>query len=181
MREIEDVLRFWFEECTPEQWFTKDDGFDARVREKLLPLHEAAVAGKLEDWRETARGCLALVILMDQVPRNVFRDTPRAFASDGLARAVCRHAIEKGLDQTLPQVQRLFLYLPLEHSEELRDQEDCCGLMKQLDEKPEWHDYAVAHRDIVARFGRFPHRNAILGRDSTPQEAEFLTQEGSSF
>jgi uncharacterized protein (DUF924 family) len=121
------------------------------------------------------------VILLDQFPRNMFRGTAEAFASDAKAREIANLALESGHDHDLAQEERLFLYLPLEHSEELADQERCVELMRALDETPLWHDYAVRHRDIIARFGRFPHRNAVLGRDSTAEECEFLMQPGSSF
>jgi uncharacterized protein (DUF924 family) len=139
------------------------------------------VSGDFDHWRETAAGCVALCILLDQAPRNLFRGDPRSFASDAAARAVTRHALARGLDRDLPQEQRAFLYLPLEHSENLADQEACVRLFAGLDENPDGLDYAVRHRDIIARFGRFPHRNAVLGRTSTPEETEFLTQAGSSF
>lgn len=185
MKEAKDtiagVIDFCFVEGSARRWFVKDPAFDAEVFSRLSSLHGAAVAGDFDSWRGTAAGCLALCILLDQAPRNLFRGDPRSYASDAAARAVTRHALDRGLDLGLPQEQRMFLYLPLEHSEDLTDQEDCIGLMGPLDENPEWRDYAVRHRDIIARFGRFPHRNAILGRTSTPQEAEFLTQPGSSF
>ncbi|MCY1012744.1 DUF924 domain-containing protein [Nannocystis pusilla] len=124
---------------------------------------------------------MALVILLDQFPRNMFRGTPEAFASDAKAREVANAALDAGHEHALTQEERLFLYLPLEHSEELADQERCVELMRALDETPMWLDYAVRHRDVIARFGRFPHRNAVLGRESTAEECEFLMQPGSSF
>ncbi len=178
---IADILGFCFDEGPSRRWFMKDSAFDAEVRTRLAGLHETAAAGDFESWRETAAGCVALCILLDQAPRNLFRGHARAFQTDPQALAVTRHALAQGLDRGLPQVQRVFLYLPLEHSEDLADQEHCVRLIGELDEDPGWLDYAVRHRDIVARFGRFPHRNAILGRDSTPEEVEFLTQPGSSF
>jgi uncharacterized protein (DUF924 family) len=178
---IAEILDFCFVEGPAKRWFEKDPVFDAAVRVRLAGLHDAAVAGQLDDWRETPAGCVALCILLDQVPRNVFRGTAAAFASDPQARAVTRHALAQGFDRDLPQAQRLFLYLPLEHSEDLADQELSVQLIGALDEAPVWLDYAIRHRDIVARFGRFPHRNAALGRTSTPEEEAFLTQPGSSF
>ena len=177
----EDVLAFWFAPGRREQWFAKCSEFDAEVRQRLGPPYERAAAGDYDHWQDGAKGCLALCLLLDQVPRNLFRDDPRAFATDVKARAVLRHALEQGFDDALSQIERLFLYLPFEHSEALQDQEDCVRLTKALDEDPEWYVYAVKHRDIIARFGRFPHRNAALGRDCTEQEAAFLEEPGSSF
>ena len=126
-------------------------------------------------------GCLALCILLDQVPRNLFRGTPRAFILDPAAREVTRHALQQGFDSGLKETERMFLYLPLEHSEDLSDQQDCVRLMGALPNGAEYLSYAERHRDVIARFGRFPHRNGILGRDSTEEELEFLKQSGSSF
>jgi uncharacterized protein (DUF924 family) len=178
---LDDVLGFWFAQGMEARWFKKDPAFDAEVRARLLPLHERAAAGHLDHWQGSARGALALVILLDQVPRNLFRGRPQAFATDAKALAVTKRALDEGLDTALAQPERMFLYLPLEHCEDLADQDLCVRLTSALDENPEWHDYALRHRDVVARFGRFPHRNAALGRDTTPEEAAFLKQPGSSF
>ena len=132
----DDVLGFWFAPGMKERWFVKDPAFDLEVREALGALYERAAAGTLDGWGETGRGALALVILLDQAPRNLFRDDPRAFATDAAALAVTRRALELGLDQELTQVERVFLYLPLEHCEELADQALCCELMAGLDEDP---------------------------------------------
>ena len=177
----DEVLAFWFAEGREKQWFEGSAAFDSLVRTALASAHEAAVAGHLDDWRDSPRGCLALAILLDQYPRNVYRGSPRAFASDAAALAITRHALERGFDAELSQVERLFLYLPLEHSEELADQDHCVALTADLGENPEWLRYAEAHRDVVARFGRFPHRNEILGRESTPEEESFLEEPDSSF
>jgi uncharacterized protein (DUF924 family) len=122
-----------------------------------------------------------LCVLLDQVPRNLFRGQGRAFASDAAARAIAREAIDQGFDRNLPQPQRLFLYLPFEHSESLADQDESVRLIGALDENPTWKDYAIRHRDVIARFGRFPHRNAALGRRNTAEETAFLATPGSSF
>ena len=177
----DEVLDYWFAPGMAERWYVKDPAFDAEVRARLLPLYERAVGGELVAWPASARGCLALVILLDQVPRNVFRDDPRGFASDAQALAVTKQALDRGFDRQLTQVERVFLYLPLEHCESLADQELCVTLIGALDENPEWRDHAVRHRDIVARFGRFPHRNAALGRETTLEEAAFLELPDSSF
>jgi uncharacterized protein (DUF924 family) len=182
-----EVLRFWFGEPPGERrkpWFDKDAAFDAGIRQRFLPLYEALAAGERPEWLEDPARCLARIVVLDQFPRNMFRGSPRAFATDALALAAARHAVARGDDRAMKPVERLFVYLPFEHSESLEDQERACELCKPLDAFPETFDayrYAVAHRDIIARFGRFPHRNAILGRESTPEEVEFLKQPGSSF
>ncbi len=176
-----EILDFWFAPGTDARWFEKDPDFDRAVRERCFVHYERAAAGDYDGWTATPEGCLALCLLLDQVPRNLFRGEPRAFATDAAARAVTKAALDRGFDRSLSQVQRLFLYLPLEHSEALDEQEACLRLVAELDEKPEWRDSAVRHRDIIARFGRFPHRNAALGRETTEEEAAFLKEEGSSF
>lgn len=184
-----DVLLFWFGPPAErgkahKRWFVKDSAFDAEISERFLPLYEEASAGRRAHWKAQAADCLALVIVLDQFPRNMFRGTPRAFESDSLALEAARHALERGFDRGMLTVERLFLYLPFEHSEAAADQERACELMKPLDAlQPELdaYRYAVLHRDIIARFGRFPHRNAILGRSSTPEEIAFLRGPGSSF
>lgn len=176
----DDVLKFWFTDSSPKQWFMRSDAFDAAIRDTLGPLHERAAAGELDDWATTPRGALALMILLDQAPRNLHRGSARAFASDPAALRHARAAIEAGFDAGLTDDERVFFYLPFEHSEDLADQERCIELCSALATK-QYVDYAVRHRDIIARFGRFPHRNAVLGRASTPEELEFLKQPGSSF
>ena len=184
-----EVLRFWFG-SPPERgkahkhWFVKDAALDRDVRERFLPVYEEAAAGKLAHLKATAADCLALIVLLDQFPRNMFRGTARAFATDAAALETARHAMARGFDGALLPVERLFVYLPFEHSENLADQERACELTQPLDlVAPELdaYRYALAHRDIIRRFGRFPHRNALLGRSSTPEELEFLKRPGSSF
>lgn len=177
----EDVLDFWFAEGRKEQWFNGGDDFDRLVEETLGPLHRQAAAGALDDWAATSRGALALVLLLDQVPRNIYRQTPQAYATDPNARRVARETVEAGLDSGLRQIERVFLYLPFEHSEDLADQELGCALMGQLDENPDWLDFAEKHRELIVRFGRFPRRNAILGRQCTPEEDIYLAQPGAGF
>ncbi len=181
MSALEEVLAFWFAEGRQKQWFSGDAVFDGECRRALLPHLEALKAGRYETWRREPRGCLGQVILLDQVPRNVYRDTPRAFACDAEARAVTRHALQMGFDKALKAVERVFLYLPLEHSENLKDQEDCLRQIAALGGDNEWLSYAERHLEIIRRFGRFPHRNAILGRESTEAELAFLQQPNSSF
>jgi uncharacterized protein (DUF924 family) len=184
-----EVLLFWFggpaeRGRRQKRWFEKSDAFDREVRERFLGLYEQAFDGKRADWKANPHDCLALIVLLDQFPRNMFRGTPRAFAADPLALEAARHAVAQGHDRALLPVERLFTYLPFEHSESLDDQERACELTRPLEAFKETDDayrYAVAHRDIIRRFGRFPHRNAVLGRESTPEEAAFLRQPGSSF
>jgi uncharacterized protein (DUF924 family) len=177
-----EVLGFWFGGdaeygVVHKRWFQKDPAFDAEVRRRFLSLH-GEVAGNSE-WLDVPRECLARIIVLDQFPRNMFRGTPRAFATDGLALAAARHAIASGYDRDWLRVEKIFAYLPFEHSEALADQELACELMRPLGE--EQYDYALRHKAIIERFGRFPHRNPILGRESTPEEIEFLKQPGSGF
>jgi uncharacterized protein (DUF924 family) len=179
-RSAEEVLEFWFAETTRPQWFARSEAFDARVREALAPLHLRAARGELDDWAADPRGALALVLLLDQAPRNLHRGSADAFACDARAREIARAVVDAGLDRGLEEVERVFLYLPFEHSESLADQDRSVALMGSLG-TPLWTDYAERHRAVIARFGRFPHRNAIVGRESTPEELEFLTQPGSSF
>ena len=175
------VLDFWFREAGPEAWFKRSDAFDETCRDRFLALHEDAAAGRLDGWAGTADGALALLILLDQLPRNMFRGSPRAFATDPKARGIARDAIAAGFDLALPAERRIFVYLPLEHSEDPDDQRDCVALVRERIGDAEMIDYAERHLAIIARFGRFPHRNAILGRPSTEEEQEFLAQPGSSF
>lgn len=181
------VLSFWFgpgwQAAGPAprpEWFKPNPDFDGEIARLFGDHVERAMAGGLSELAEGAHGSLALILLLDQFPRNLFRGTARAFAADGRALAVARRALERGFDETLPPVMRLFLYLPFEHSEDLADQERSVALIKALD-NAEWLDYAVRHRDIIARFGRFPHRNAALGRPTTAEEAAFLKTPNSSF
>jgi uncharacterized protein (DUF924 family) len=176
----EDVLAFWFSAEVQPKWYEKDDAFDAICRERFGAASEAAIAGALDAWTATPEGALALVILLDQIPRNVHRGTPRAFSGDDKALATAKAAIAKGFDTALPSDRRNFLYMPFQHSERLEDQERGMELFAAND-VADGLKYMTAHRDIIARFGRFPHRNAILGRASTPEELDFLQQPGSSF
>ena len=175
-----DVLAFWFAPGMAERWFKPDPAFDAEIAGRFGALVGPALAGELDAWGETPDGALALCLVLDQFPRNVWRGTARAFSCDARARQVATAALAAGHDREVPADRRLFFYLPFEHSEDLADQERCMSLMAALPD-PELLDYARRHRNIVARFGRFPHRNAILGRASTAEEIEFLQEPGSSF
>jgi uncharacterized protein (DUF924 family) len=183
----EDILAFWFGEepgKARREWFVKDAAFDAQIRERFGELHQRAVRRELDAWRDEPRSMLALVIVLDQFSRNLHRNDARAFAADAYALECAHQALARGDDRNLRPVERQFLYLPFEHSEALADQVRGVALMKQLDDFAETQgisDWAERHRVIVARFGRFPHRNAALGRESTAEEREFLAQPGSGF
>ena len=172
------ILEFWFHgDAERKEWFRKDDAFDAEIRAKFLGLYEEAERGGLASWLESPADCLALIILMDQFPRNMFRGSARTFATDPRALAAARHAVDAGYDKRVGEIARTFFYLPFEHSENLADQERAL----QLFEGQANLEWARKHWEIIRRFGRFPHRNAVLGRQSTPAEIEFLKEPGSSF
>jgi uncharacterized protein (DUF924 family) len=178
-----EILDFWFQR-ERKAWFAKDARFDAEIRSRFLPLYELAAAGGLAAWLQAPKSCLALVLVLDQLPRNMFRGTARAFAADASALEAARTLVAHGWDKSLSLDERMFAYLPFEHSEALADQERCLALMREIATTPETADlpqWAEKHLAIIRRFGRFPHRNAALGRASTPEEAEFLRQPGSSF
>jgi uncharacterized protein (DUF924 family) len=183
------VLGFWFAAENGygkrrREWFQKDAAFDALIQAQFLALHEQAAERRLSRWKDDVGDCLALMVLLDQFPRNMFRGTARAFTSDGLALDAARHALASAYDRAMLPVERMFAYLPFAHSETLEDQLLCCELMRPLEAFEETHDayrYAERHHAIVARFGRFPHRNAPLGRPSTAAEVEFLAQPGAGF
>jgi uncharacterized protein (DUF924 family) len=166
------VLEFWFAELGESRWFARDDALDAAIRNRFLATYEQLLTMGPADFA-TPRQALAAVIALDQFPRNMFRGTPRAFAADALARDITRSAIDAGFDRELTPAQRLFLYLPFEHSENVEDQALAVRLIEPLGNES-WTRYARAHQSLVERFGRFPHRNAILGRASTPDEEEAL-------
>jgi uncharacterized protein (DUF924 family)/nitroreductase len=197
-QDYEEVLWRWFGPLDggrslpsyAARWYRKDAAFDELLRRELGAVHAAVAQGAHEAWRATPRGRLAYVIVLDQLSRNLFRDTPAMYAHDARALEIAREALAAGDDDVLARDERGFLYMPLPHSEELAYQERCVALFTRMRDASEGPDrdqlensrrYAVMHRDIVARFGRFPHRNAILGRSSTPEELEFLKEPGSSF
>lgn len=177
---FESVLHFWFSETAPKQWWTADPAFDAVIRERFGALHRAAHLGECWEWRREPRGRLAEIIVLDQFARNIYRGTPSAFASDAMALALAQEAIAGGHDRTLAALERAFLYMPFQHSESRIVQAESVRLFEALGER-EQYDFALQHKAIVDRFGHFPHRNAIVGRQSTAEEAEFLKQPGSSF
>ncbi len=173
---IADIVSFW-RQAGPEKWFEKDDEFDLMIRSRFLAIHEAAARGEIAAWEETAEGALALLILLDQFPRNMFRNSARAFATDHLARAVADRALARGFDQETDATMRPLFYLPFMHSELLADQDRCLRLYEAFGD-PQQLKFAATHRDIIVKFGRFPHRNRLLGRETTPAEREFLDSGG---
>lgn len=190
--QAQDVLDFWF--LPPDnpdygqsrvEWFRKDEAFDAHIRARFGALIDAAIEGGLRAWEATPHGALARLIVLDQLTRNVYRGTPRAFAGDAQALALAVALTQAGQDRLLPPMLRAFAYLPFEHAEDLAMQARAVELFQLLSQaQPGFEgmlDYAQRHQEVIARYGRFPHRNAILGRPSTPEEVEFLRQPGSSF
>ena len=175
------VLNFWFNDTTPNQWFTKDPAFDALVRQRFLDLTRQAIAGELAPWSETPQGGLALLLLLDQFPRQLWRNSAMAFAGDPQALALSLQALDRGwVEAEADQARRQFWLMPLMHSEELAVQEASLPLFSQfVDERTA--DFALRHRDVIARFGRFPHRNAALGRQSSAEELAWLETPGSGF
>lgn len=169
----EMVLRFWFEELKPEAWFTRNEAVDAVIRERFRDLHEWARTQDVESLVTTAQRALAAVIVLDQFPRNLFRNSPRAFATDALALEISQRAITTALDQQLTPQQRIFLYMPFQHSEDRAVQVRSIELFSALGDQNTL-GYAQKHKDVIDRFSRYPHRNAALGRASTPEEVEFL-------
>ncbi|WP_085315297.1 DUF924 family protein [Derxia lacustris] len=176
----ESVLRFWFIETGPDGWFLSSPPFDDAIRARFGRLHAAVAAGECEHWRHHPRGRLAEVIVLDQLSRNMFRDTPAAFAFDGLALALAQEAVRQGDDRKLGAREREFIYMPYMHSESRRIHEEAVRLFSQpfLETRLYWEK---KHKAIVDRFGRYPHRNAILGRESTEEEIAFLKLPGSGF
>jgi uncharacterized protein (DUF924 family) len=166
------IVTFW-RDAGYDKWYTKDDTFDREIRDRFLATHEAAAAGDLADWEDNAESALALMILLDQFPRNMFRGSPRAFATDPLARAIAGRALDKGFDREVDEAMRGFFYLPFQHSEAMADQERSLALYR-AEGNANNIKYADIHADIIRRFGRFPHRNAVLGRKTTPEEQAFL-------
>ncbi len=184
----QEVLDFWFlPPDAPEfgrrraEWFIRSPEFDAAIERDLAGAYDAARRGDYDGWRAAPKSCLALILLLDQVPRNLFRDAARAFESDGKALELARHALDTKFESELLIVQRWFLWLPFEHAEDMACQETCRRLAETLRDDPESADFisfAKSHYDVIERFGRFPHRNAVLGRECTPDERTFLEAKG---
>jgi uncharacterized protein (DUF924 family) len=187
MTQPADVLQFWFADAPDtwrDAWFKPDAAFDSAIAEKFGPTLDAAAAGAHDDWAASAPGALALAIVLDQFPRNLFRGTARAFATDPMALEVARRAVARRHDLALAPMQRMFLYLPFEHSEAMADQDLSCALFEGLRDDPRLSapngaiDYAWRHRAVIRQYGRYPHRNAALGRDSTAAEQDWLKAGG---
>lgn len=172
---IEQVIAFW-REAGPGRWFRKDPAFDAEFSRRFLALHEKAASGALDTWADTADGALAVLILLDQFPRNAFRGTARMYATDPQARRIAHAALARGLDAEISRDLRNFMFVPLMHSEDAEDH--AVSVDKNAALGGESHRFALHHQDIIRRFGRFPHRNALLGRESTPEEERFLAEGG---
>lgn len=175
-----EVLRFWFEETAPERRFAKNDAFDAAIRERFGALLARLKATRAAGWDERPDTLLAAVIVLDQFSRNLFRGQAEAFAADPIARGLTRTAMRNGWDTGMTGDERAFLYLPLEHSENAQDQADSVAAISAIG-IPLYTDYAIQHRDVIARFGRFPSRNAALGRTSTPEEEAYLSRPGAGW
>jgi len=177
---FEDVLYFWFTESGPKRWWKKSDAFDALIKRRFMSLYEGARMGELFEWRESPRGRLAEIIVLDQFPRNMFRGRERSFESDAIALTLAQEAVAVGADQLLSADERQFLYMPYMHSESLIVHDEAVKVFGEPGMENNL-DFEHRHRDIIVKFGRYPHRNDILGRKSTPEEIEFLRQPGSSF
>lgn len=172
----ENVVRFW-RDAGPDMWFRKDDTFDSAIREQFEDAHHAAARNEYSSWENTPEGALALIILLDQFPRNLYRGSGHSFATDGLALAVAKRAISNGFDQHTGGAMRIFFYMPFEHSESLDDQRTALRLFEAYGDE-QYLRYAKLHADIIERFGRFPHRNTVLGRQSSTEETAFLADGG---
>lgn len=176
----EDILRFWFEDIQPAQWWKVDPAFDDLLRDRYSTLLDQAAQGECHSWRTSARGRLAEVIVLDQFSRNILRDTPRAFAQDGIALVLAQEAVTAGALKQLEPIQCAFLLLPYMHSESRLIHVEAAHLYKTWAPEDNYR-FELRHKEIIDRFGRYPHRNAILGRESSAEEIEFLKQPGSSF
>lgn len=175
-----DVLKFWFEELTQKQWFAKNADLDAQIKERFGAIHQAATSGEFKNWRSKPEGRLAEIIVLDQFSRNIFRDDAKAFAFDSLALSLAQEAVRVGDDQKIPIPRRSFLYMPFMHSESKPVHELALKLFSTLGLEYNLK-FELAHKEIIERFGRYPHRNKVLGRTSTPEEVEFLKRSGSGF
>jgi uncharacterized protein (DUF924 family) len=179
---IKEILDFWFVETTPEQWFQKNESFDSEIKARFEADYKKALGGEYDAWQEAAKGALALSVLLDQFPRNMYRNTPKAFEADAKALSIAKKAVAQNLDEELAPMQAFFLYLPFEHSENLKDQEKSLNLFSKIKQQaPMGYDYALKHYEVIKAYGRFPHRNDILGRENTPAEEEYLARPDSGF
>lgn len=176
----ETVISFWFEELTQKDWFIKNEALDRDIAERFAATHLALAANVPPEWRASPDAVLALIIVFDQFPRNIYRGTPLAFATDSLALREAKVAVATGVDRQVDLQRRLFFYMPFEHSEELANQDRCVELVSGLNNE-ELLGYAHKHRDVIVEYGRFPHRNSILARDNTEEEEAYLSKPGSGF
>lgn len=176
----EEVYSFWFEECSREQWFERTLSLDEEIRHRFRDTHLALAGGVIGAWHASPQNRLAAVVVLDQFPRNIYRNTPLAFATDGLALREAKLALDAGADQIVEKECRTFFYLPFEHAEDMAEQERSVMLFRALGDA-EYLDYAIRHRDVIAAYGRFPHRNAIIGRVSTTAELDYLARPGAGF
>jgi len=181
MTDPNEVIDFWFAEGVEEKWFRPPPEFDAAIVERFGAAYEDAAAGRLASWEATPEGALALLIVLDQFSRNMFRDSPKAFAADPIACAIAERAIAAGHDLAIPIERRIFFYMPLEHAEDLARQERCCAFVRERCDLGNYVEFADRHHAVIARFGRFPHRNTVLGRTSTPEEIEYLESRDEPF
>lgn len=178
----EKILHFWFVESQPEQWFMKNDDFDRTIIDRFTETYNNAADGQYDSWQDDPEGCVALCIVLDQFPRNMFRGSPKSFATDERALQIAKHAVSKGFDMQVAVKKRGFLYLPYEHSEDLNDQRKSVELYSKMKaEDPLGYDYALRHLEVIEQFGRFPHRNVILGRKNTAEEDIYLSRPGAGF
>ena len=175
-----EVIKFWFKELNPKQWFDSSKELDAKIRERFSEIHNAAVKGELDSWRKTPEGSLAEIIVLDQFSRNIYRGKPDAFSNDLAALVLAQEAIKKDFHIEVETFKRSFFYMPFMHSESLKIHKKAVRLFNEPGME-DYFDYEIKHKNIIERFGRYPHRNEILGRNSTSEEIEFLSQPGSSF
>jgi len=177
-----EVLKFWFEETMPVQWFQKNDSFDQEVAERFMVTYEMAKKDLCADWTKDADGVLALCLLLDQFPRNMFRDSPKAFATDDKALLIAKEGLNRGFDTILSPIKRKFIYIPFMHSENIIEQKRCVSLFEKMkDDDPMSYEYALKHLEVIEKFGRFPHRNSVLGRNSSDEELNYLKLPGAGF
>ena len=171
----QNIITFWFEETKPQQWFQINPEFDQVIKDRFLDIYDLASKGVCDEWKKDADGCLALCIILDQFPRNIFRGKENAFATDKQALLVSKHAIHRGFDQILVPMKRRFLYMPFMHSENLNDQKKSVELFEKMQvNDPMGYEHALRHYREIERFGRFPYRNKVLGRENTPEEVDYL-------
>ncbi len=178
---IEKIIQFWFAPDIKSQWFGGPAEFDTLIRSHFIDDYWKALDGAYSNWQQNPEGCLAFILLLDQFSRNMFRNDAQAFAADPLAAQATRHALQNKFDLQLPPEQRTFIYMPLMHSEVIEDQTLCVELFKALEGSESNYDYAIRHKQVIERFGRFPHRNKVLGRKSTPEEETFLNSKDAPF